>query len=64
MELDEQGRFVLPQSLKDFAKIGNTAVFIGLMRWVELWDLTIWHQYSQQLTKVSSKIAQKLKELK
>jgi len=64
VELDDQGRFVLPGSLKNAAAIGKTAVFIGLWRWVELWDLRLWQRYSQNLTKIGGKLAQKLKDLK
>ncbi len=64
IELDNQGRFVLPQPLKDFAHIKQTAIFLGLLNWVELWDFQRWQAYRQDLVKVSAEIAQKLKDLK
>ena len=40
--LDSQGRFVLPESLIDYAGIQNEVVFAGLGDRVEVWDLDSW----------------------
>ena len=40
--LDSQGRFVLPESLIDYAGIQDEVVFAGLGDRVEIWDLDNW----------------------
>lgn len=42
MTLDEFGRFVLPKHLAEYAKISDKVLFVGLMRWVEIWDQKLW----------------------
>ena len=36
-EEDAQGRFILPQKLKDYAHIKKNIVFLGIMQRVEIW---------------------------
>lgn len=57
---DKQGRFVLPQSLKLFSEIQDEVVFLGLMRWVEIWDKDKWLTRKKDISHNSSHIAQKL----
>lgn len=63
IELDDQGRFVLPQSLFDYAQIKEEVVFIGLVNWVEVWSKELWTKRMDYLSKHGSEIAQKLSEL-
>ena len=42
IELDSQGRFVVPNYLKEYSKLNLEGVFLGLGRWVELWGLEKW----------------------
>lgn len=37
-ELDKQGRFILPQNLKDYARIEKELVIIGVGEFIEIWD--------------------------
>ena len=60
VELDDKGRFILPFYLRDFAKVENEVVFVGLYRYIELWDKTLWLAYRQNLEKNIDKISQKL----
>jgi len=62
VELDNQGRFVLPVHLKEFAKIGREVIFIGLLDWVEIWDVKRWVLESKKISDRSSLIAEKLKK--
>jgi MraZ protein len=64
LDLDNQGRFVLPEFLKIYAQIAKEGVFIGLARWVELWDSEIWSKKVTEIEKNSSEIADKLSRLK
>lgn len=38
VELDRQGRFVIPPSLRSLAELGSRALIVGLGREFELWD--------------------------
>ena len=38
VELDDQGRFVLPANLTTYSKITEEVVFLGLGSWVEVWS--------------------------
>jgi MraZ protein len=58
--LDKQGRFVLPQSLKSFAEVDEEVVFLGLMRWVEIWDKSRWNGKKKLISDDSSAISDKL----
>ncbi len=60
VELDVKGRFILPDYLRDYAKIENEVVFIGLSRYVEIWDKKHWEQYRKHLEKNIDTISQKL----
>ncbi len=60
--LDVKGRFILPGYLREFGKIKDNVVFIGLARYVEIWDKESWSQYSKNLEKNIDKISQKLVE--
>lgn len=60
VELDLKGRFILPNYLRTFAKIKNEVVFLGLSRYVEIWDKNSWDLYRKNLEKNIDKIAQKL----
>ena len=60
VELDPKGRFVIPEYLRRFAKIKTEVVFLGLSRYVELWDREIWETYRQNLEKNIENISQKL----
>lgn len=48
IELDEQGRFVLPVHLKKYGEIKNEVYFVGLGRWVEVWDKGKWEFKSKE----------------
>lgn len=60
--LDEKGRFVLPAYLRQFASIENEVVFIGLSRYVEMWDKKRWEVYRGDLEKNIDSIAKRLVE--
>lgn len=62
IELDTKGRFILPAYLRDYAKIENEVVFIGLSRYVEIWDKKRWEEYRKHLEKNIDTISQRLVE--
>ncbi|MBI2031199.1 MAG: division/cell wall cluster transcriptional repressor MraZ [Candidatus Levybacteria bacterium] len=62
VELDSKGRFILPSYLRGFAKIEDEVIFLGLSRYVEIWDKKLWLEYRQNLEKNIDRISQRLVE--
>lgn len=60
IELDAKGRFILPAYLRDYAKIEDEVVFIGLSRYCEIWDKGRWEEYRKHLEKNIDTISQRL----
>lgn len=42
MEMDRQGRVLLPQLLRDYAGIDRKAILLGQGKKFEIWDETVW----------------------
>ena len=63
ISLDKQGRFVIPKNLCEYAQIEKEACFLGLGRWVEIWNVQRWNERLEFLSSKGSKIAEKLSEL-
>lgn len=59
---DNQGRFLLPANLKDFAKINKEVVFIGVGNRVELWSQEVWDKYSENANSSFDQILSNLGE--
>ncbi len=60
IELDAQGRFVIPKALRQYAELDSDIVFIGLINWIEVWDKAKWENKVDQLAKNVSEVAQRL----
>jgi len=60
VELDEKGRFVLPAHLKKYAGFGSEIVFLGISRYVEIWDKKKWEEHNSELVNTISGVADKL----
>jgi MraZ protein len=64
IELDSQGRFVIPQPLFDHAQLSDEIIFIGLANWIEVWDKQKWQERLEYLKKNSDKIAKEISKMK
>jgi len=62
VELDAKGRFVLPEYLREFAKLKDEVIFAGIQRFVEIWDKKSWDKHQNELAKDIGFIAEKLTE--
>lgn len=62
-DVDKQGRIVLPNYLKQFAKIQKKAVVAGLYNRIEIWSEELWAVYKQQTEAASNSIAEQLGSL-
>lgn len=45
MEFDKQGRFVIPQNLREYADISKEATIIGVSSRIEIWDTDKYEEY-------------------
>jgi len=60
IEFDEQGRFVIPQILRNYANIRSDAVFLGLEDRVEIWDEVSWEQKEKLIQQSAVKTLENL----
>lgn len=48
IEIDQQGRVVVPKNLLTYAKIENEAVVIGAGDHFEIWEKSVWQRYQEE----------------
>jgi MraZ protein len=63
VEMDKQGRIILPEYLRQFAGIKKNLVIAGLYNRLEIWDQEVWNAYKRQTETESGAIAEKMGEL-
>jgi len=63
VEMDKQGRVVLPEYLRQFASLKKSVVIAGLYSRMEIWDETNWNSYKTKTEAESGDIAEKMAEL-
>jgi transcriptional regulator MraZ len=60
--LDQKGRFVVPEYLRIFAQIETQIVFVGIQRFIELWDKKKWEEHQKELNGKIESIAERLND--
>lgn len=60
---DKQGRFIIPQYLKDFAGISSKTVIIGVSNRIEIWDTQRWQEFYSKSTELFEETAEKMIDL-
>lgn len=63
VEIDGQGRVVVPEYLRRYAKLGKDTVVAGLYSRIEIWGRKRWESYKSKTEKDSNEIAEKMGEL-
>lgn len=63
VELDGQGRILVPGFLRQYAKLGNTIIVAGLMNRLEVWDEKEWKKYKEKAEGNSTDIAEHMGSL-
>jgi MraZ protein len=63
VELDNLGRILIPDYLKEYAKLEKRVVIAGVYNRIEIWDEKIWKEYKEKTEKEVGDIAERLKEL-
>ncbi len=63
VELDSQGRVLVPEYLKKYAKLSRKVIIAGLFNRIEIWDEKAWDAYKRSAEKNQDKIAEQLGKL-
>jgi MraZ protein len=63
VEVDKQGRVILPEYLRAFAGLKKEVVVAGLYNRLEIWDREKWSEYTKRTETESNEIAEKMAEL-
>ncbi len=57
---DKQGRFIIPQFLKNYANIKRDTIIIGISNRIEIWDKTTWENFYANCQESFEQIAENL----
>lgn len=60
IKLDNQGRFIMPKALLDYANIKQEMVFVGLYDRVEIWASEEWEKLEAEVEKKAAKAVEKI----
>ncbi len=60
VEIDKQGRILIPQVLREHASLKKEVVFIGVSNRAELWSKELWEDYSSKSNLSFEQIAEKI----
>ncbi len=60
--IDSNGRILIPDYLKEYAKLDKKVVVAGLYNKIEIWDEEEWEKYNKENTDHIEDIAEGLKE--
>lgn len=63
VEVDKQGRAMLPEYLRAYAGLTKEVVVAGLYNRLELWDSTAWETYKKKTETESTQIAEQMAAL-
>ncbi|QQS38575.1 division/cell wall cluster transcriptional repressor MraZ [Candidatus Woesebacteria bacterium] len=60
VRLDNQGRFIVPEILLQYALIKSDVVFVGLGDRVEIWALEKWMEVEESIEKLAAEAIEKI----
>lgn len=63
VEIDSQGRVLIPDYLKQHADLKKEIIVAGLFNRLEIWDKLIWEKYKNEAVKNQDEIAEQLGKL-
>jgi MraZ protein len=63
LPVDKQGRILVPQTLRDFAGLGETVVVTGMNEYFEIWSHERWQAVLEKIDTDPQSFAQQLFEL-
>jgi MraZ protein len=56
VELDGQGRLMLPAKLRAYAGLSSEITIAGVRDHIEIWDRTTWQEYQQRLDEEGTRV--------
>jgi len=62
-ELDKQGRILIPNNLRQHAKLEKDVYIIGVSTRVEIWSVEEWNRYNGDTIMEHDKIAERMEQL-
>jgi MraZ protein len=63
VEVDGNGRILIPEHLKAFAKIADKVIFAGVYNRIEIWNETAWKEYQERVSNEADSMAAKLSDI-
>jgi MraZ protein len=63
VEIDKQGRVLIPDFLRDYAGLGKNVIVAGIYNRLEIWDEKKWKEYKKKAEKNTDEIAEQLGKL-
>lgn len=63
LDIDTNGRVLIPEFLRDYAGLGSKVVFAGVHSRVEVWNEVAWKAYQSKILKSADDLAEKLGEI-
>lgn len=63
IDIDSIGRILIPEYLRDFAKIDGNVVITGVFDRVEVWNEKLWEAYKNKVIKDADTLAENLGEI-
>ncbi len=60
---DKQGRFIIPQYLKEYASIKRETMILGVSNRIEIWDNKVWNDFYKSSDSSFEQIAENLMNL-
>ena len=63
VQIDRQGRIILPDYLRKYAALNKKVIINGLYNRLEIWEEKKWKKYKNATEKSSGEIAEKLGEI-
>lgn len=60
LDVDQNGRVLLPEYLIDFAQIKKDIVVVGSYNKIEIWDVTKYHNYIDQVEEQAEELAENI----
>lgn len=62
-EVDQAGRILIPEYLKEFADLKSRVVLAGVSDRVEIWNEKTWEEYKRRIEKGADQMAQTLGDM-
>lgn len=59
-DVDGAGRVLIPEHLKEFAKLGATVVLAGVANRIEVWNEQAWEDYKKRIEREADVLAEHL----